>query len=589
MTAKKKELILKGIPASPGINIGKAFLFGREQYVIPRRSIREEQISSEVKRFKDALLETKNEIMEIKKRISEEMGLEHGQIFSAHLLVIDDSMLIEEVVSRLKKDRLSIEYIFQDVIRRYIKVFLEMDDEYLKERISDINDVGRRILKNLIGAKEDVLSNLKEKVVVVAYDLSPSDTATMHKRNVTAFATDIGGRTSHTAIMAKSLEIPAVVGLESLTKKVESGDTIIIDGTHGIVVLNPSAKTLKKYEVDRERIVAIEKHLLELKDLPSVTLDGKAIELAANIEVPEDVLSVIAHGAAGIGLYRTEFFYMNRKDIPTEEEQFKAYSAVAKRIKPDSVIIRTLDIGGDKFLSQLDVPQQMNPFLGWRAIRFCLARPDIFKSQLRAILRASSYGKLKMMYPMISGVEELRQANAMLEDVKKDLKKESIPYDEAMEVGAMIEVPSAAITSDILAKEVDFFSIGTNDLIQYSLAVDRVNEKIAYLYEPAHPAVLRLIKTVIESAHNAGIWVGMCGEMAGDIAMTLILLGLGLDEFSTSPIAIPEIKRIIRSVTLRQAKEIAQESMLLSTGKDVEKYAKSRLKEIVPDLALEVE
>lgn len=589
MTTKKKELVLKGIPASPGINIGKAFLFGREQYVIPRRGIREEQVSDEVKRFKDALMQTKGEILEIKKRISEEMGAEHGQIFSAHLLVIDDSMLIEEVVSRLKKDKLSIEYIFQDVMRRYIKVFLEMDDEYLKERISDINDVGRRILKNLIGAKEDVLSNLKEKVIVVAYDLSPSDTATMHKKNVTAFATDIGGRTSHTAIMAKSLEIPAVVGLESLTKKVETGDIIIVDGTHGIVVLNPSAKTLKKYEVDRERIEAIEKHLLELKDLPCVTLDGRTIELAANIEVPEDVPSVIAHGAAGIGLYRTEFFYMNRKDIPTEEEQFKAYSAVAKRIKPGSVIIRTLDIGGDKFLSQLDVPQQMNPFLGWRAIRFCLARPDIFKSQLRAILRASSYGKLKMMYPMISGVEELRQANAMLEDVKKDLKKESIPFDEAIEVGAMIEVPSAAITSDILAKEVDFFSIGTNDLIQYSLAVDRVNEKIAYLYEPAHPAVLRLIKNVIESAHNAGIWVGMCGEMAGDIVMTLILLGLGLDEFSASPIAIPEIKRIIRSVTLRQAKEIAQESMLLSTGKEVEKYAKKRLTEIVPDLAPEVD
>ena len=589
MATKKKELVLKGIPASPGITIGKVFLFGREQYVIPRRTIRDDLILSEIKRFKDSLIQTKNEILEIKKRISEEMGAEHGQIFSAHLLVIDDNMLIEEVVSRLRKDKLSVEYIFQDVMRRYIKVFLEMDDEYLKERISDINDVGRRVLKNLIGVKEDVLSNLKEKVVVVAYDLSPSDTATMHKRNVTAFATDIGGRTSHTAIMAKSLEIPAVVGLETLTKKVETGDAIIVDGTHGLVVLNPSPKTLKKYEVDRERIVAVEKHLLELKDLPSVTLDGKTIELAANIEVPEDVPSVIAHGATGIGLYRTEFFYMNRRDIPTEEEQFKAYSAVAKRIKPDSVIIRTLDIGGDKFLSQLDVPQQMNPFLGWRAIRFCLARPDIFKAQLRAILRASAYGKLKMMYPMISGVEELKQANAMLEDVKKDLKKESIQFDEAMEVGAMIEVPSAALTSDILAKEVDFFSIGTNDLIQYSLAVDRVNEKIAYLYEPSHPAILRLIKTIIDNAHNAGIWVGMCGEMAGDISMTLVLLGLGLDEFSASPIAIPELKRIIRSVTLRQAKEIAQESMLLATGKEVEEFAKSKIKEIVPDLALEVE
>jgi len=589
MTTKKKELILRGIPASPGIATGKAFLFGREQYVIPRRPIRDEQIPNEIKRFKDSLVQTKIEINEIKKKISEEMGDQHGQIFSAHLLVIDDSMLIEEVIARLKKDKLSIEYIFQDVMRRYIKVFLEMDDEYLRERISDINDVGRRILRNLIGAKEDVLTNLKEKVVVVAYDLSPSDTATMHKRNVTAFATDIGGRTSHTAIMAKSLEIPAVVGIEVLTKRVETGDVIIIDGTHGIVVLNPSAKTLKKYETDKERLAVMSKHLQDMKDLPCVTLDGKSIELAANIEVPEDVPSVIAHGASGIGLYRTEFFYMNRKDVPTEEEQFKAYSAVAKRIKPNSVIIRTLDIGGDKFLSQLEVPQQMNPFLGWRAIRFCLARPDIFKAQLRAILRASAHGKIKIMYPMISGVEELKQANSILDEVKKDLKKESLPFDENIEVGAMIEVPSAAITSDILAKEVDFFSIGTNDLIQYSLAVDRVNEKIAYLYEPAHPAVLRLIKMVIENAHNAGIWVGMCGEMAGDISMTLVLLGLGLDEFSASPIAIPELKKIIRAVTLRQAKEIAQESMLLSTGKDVEKYAKKKLKEIVPDLALEVE
>lgn len=586
---KKKEIVMKGIPASPGIISGKVFLFGREQYTISRRNIKDDQVAGEIKRFKDALVQTKNEILEIKKRISEEMGTEHAQIFSAHLLVIDDSMLIEEVVSKLKKEKLSIEYIFHDVLRKYIKVFSEMDDEYLKERISDINDVGRRILKNLIGAKEDILSNLKEKVVVVAYDLSPSDTATMHKKNVKGFATDIGGRTSHTAIMAKSLEIPAVVGLETLTKKVESGDAIIIDGTHGIVIINPSAKTLKKYEMDRERLVAFEKHLLDMKNLPCVTLDGRKIRLAANIEVPEDVSSVLAHGAEGIGLYRTEYIYMNRKDLPTEEEQFKAYSAVVKKIKPHEVIIRTIDLGGDKFLSQLDVPQQMNPFLGWRAIRFCLARPDIFKTQLRAILRASAYGNLKVMYPMISGLEELKQANAILEEVKRDLKKASIAYDEEIEVGAMIEVPSAALTSDILAHEVDFFSIGTNDLIQYSLAVDRVNEKIAYLYEPAHPAVLRLIKSVIENGHNSGVWVGMCGEMAGDIAMTIVLLGLGLDEFSTSPIAIPEIKRIIRSVTMAQARDIAREAISLPTGKEVEKYARKKLKEKVPDLAIEVE
>jgi phosphotransferase system enzyme I (PtsI) len=388
--------------------------------------------------------------------------------------------------------------------------------------------------------------------------------------------------------MAKSLEIPAVVGLELVTKKIESGSEIIVDGTRGVVVINPSSATLKRYEADRRKMVTLERHLLELKDLPPETLDGRRVRLAANIEVAEDVPSIIAHGCEGIGLYRTEYFYMNRKDLPTEEEQFRAYSAVAKKIKPHSITVRTLDIGGDKFLSQLEIPHEMNPFLGWRAIRFCLAKPDIFKTQLRAILRASMYGKVKLMYPMISGLEELRQANTILDEVKQDLKKDSIPFDEEIEVGAMIEVPSAALTSDILAREVDFFSIGTNDLIQYALAVDRVNEKIAYLYEPAHPAVLMLIHSIIDNGHRAGIWVGMCGEMAGDITMTLILLGLGLDEFSTSPIATQELKRIIRSVTMDQAKEIARDALKLPTGREVDRFAKKKLKEFVPDISIEI-
>lgn len=586
---KEKELTLRGIPAAPGIVAGKALLLDREQYVIPKRSVKDDQISGEIKHFKDALVQTKQEILDIKKRISEELSSEHGQIFSAHLLVIEDSMLIEEVIAKIKKDKLSAEYVFQDVLKKYIKVFSEMDDEYLKERISDINDIGKRILKNLIGAREDPLSTLKDKAIIISYDLSPSDTATMHKKNVIGFATDIGSRTSHTAIMAKSLEIPAVVGLETVTKEIKNGDTVIVDGTHGIVIVNPAPTTLKHYESNRKKLVAVEKHLMEMKDLPCETKDGKKIELMANIELHEEVYSVIAHGAEGIGLYRTEYFYMNRKDLPTEEEQFKAYSAVAKKVKPYTVIIRTLDLGGDKFLSQLEIPQEMNPFMGWRAIRFCLARPDIFKTQMRAILRASSFGKLKMMYPMISGLEELQQANAILEDVKRELRKEGTAFDENMQVGAMIEVPSAALTADILAREADFFSIGTNDLIQYSLAVDRVNEKIAYLYEPAHPAVLLLIKNIIEAGHRAGIWVGMCGEMAGDISMTLVLLGFGLDEFSTSPIAIPELKKIIRSVTMEQAKEIAQQAITLSTGKEVERFAKRKLKEMVPDLAIEIE
>ena len=586
---REKELVLRGIPAAPGIVTGKILLLDREQYVIPRRSLKDDQISSEIKRFRGALVQTKQEIMEIKKRISEELSMEHGQIFSAHLLVIEDSMLIEEVIDKIKNDKLSAEYVFQDVLKKYIKVFSEMDDEYLKGRISDINDIGKRILRNLIGAREDALSTLRDKVIVISYDLSPSDTATMHKKNVIGFATDIGSRTSHTAIMAKSLEIPAVVGLETVTKEVQNGDTVIVDGTHGVVVINPTPAAIKHYESSRKKLIAFGKHLLDMKDMPCETLDGRKIELMANIELHDEVSSVIAHGAEGIGLYRTEYFYMNRKDLPTEEEQFNEYSAVARKIKPYTVIIRTLDLGGDKFLSQLEIPQEMNPFMGWRAIRFCLARPDIFKTQLRAILRASAFGKLKMMYPMISGIEELKQANAILEETRKELRKESILFDENMEVGAMIEVPSAALTADILAREADFFSIGTNDLIQYSLAVDRVNEKIAYLYEPAHPAVLLLVKNVIEAGHRSGIWVGMCGEMSGDIVMTLILLGFGLDEFSTSPMAIPELKKIIRSVTMEQAKEIAQQAMTLSTGKEIEKFARRKLKEIVPDLAIEVE
>src|SRR3989338_6197245 len=449
------ETILKGIPASPGIIIGKAYLVDSEDITVSRRKITDDDLPEEINRLQEALLRTRAEILKIKEKISKEMGAEHGEIFSAHLLVLEDTMLIEEVIAKMKKERVGVEYVFLDVLRKYIKTFSQMDDEYLKERISDINDVGKRILRNLLGAKQISLADLKEEVIIVAYDLSPSDTAVMHKKNVIGFVTDIGGRTSHTAIMAKSLEIPAVVGLEIVTRKVEGGDILIVDGTHGIVIVNPSPKTLKKYELDREKFVAFERHLLELKDLPCVTLDGKKIELAANIEVPEDVPSVIAHGAEGIGLYRTEYFYMNRKDLPTEDEQFKAYSAVAKRVKPNSVIVRTLDLGGDKFLSQLEVPHEMNPFLGWRAIRFCLARPDIFKIQFRAILRASMYGKLKIMYPMISGLDELRQANAILEEVKDSLRKESIPFDENIEVGAMIEVPSAALISDILAKEAD--------------------------------------------------------------------------------------------------------------------------------------
>ena len=582
------EVRMKGIAAAPGIAIGKAYLLDSEEFVVPRRRIKPEEVEDEIAKFSRCLAETRRELLAIKNKISEAMGSEHAEIFSAHLLVIEDPILINEVISKIEKENLSAESIFLDVMKKYINALSKTNDEYLRERVSDINDVGKRVLRNLLGTKRESIENLKEKVIIISYDLSPSDTAMLHKKNVIAFATDIGGRTSHTAIMAKSLAIPAIVGLEVVTSKVENGDMLIVDGTHGVIIVNPSEETLVKYEGDRQRFVQFEKDLDSLKELSCETLDGKKIALAANIELSDDVPSVLEYNADGIGLYRTEYFYMNRQGLPTEEEHYQAYKAVAERIYPKVVVIRTLDLGGDKFISPLQIPKEMNPFMGWRAIRFCLARPDIFKVQLKAILRASENGNLKIMYPMISGVEELKKANVFLNECKRELKDKNVKFDENIKVGAMIEVPSAAITSDVLAEEVDFFSIGTNDLIQYALAVDRVNEKIAYLYEPAHPAVLRLIKMVIDNGHSKNIWVAMCGEMAGDPLLTIILIGLGLDEFSTSPINLLEVKRIIRAVSYKQAKKIADQALKLSSSREIEDFAREKLKKYVPDIEMNV-
>lgn len=576
--------MLKGIPASPGVAIGRAFLFDAGQFIVSEKDISERAVPKEIARFEEALIKTRAELLAIQKKINQEMGSKHGEIFNAHLLVLEDRMLIEEVIGRLKKERKCVEYIFTKVIEKYIKVFTKMNDEYLRERISDIDDVRKRILKNLTGAEEKSLSSLTQKVIVVAYDISPSDTATMHKQNVLGFITDIGGRTSHTAIMAKSLEIPAVVGLEKATGRIQSGDMLIVDGTAGLVIINPAPDVLKKYQAKKVQFVEFEKTLVDFKDKPAETLDGHRVEISANIELPTEVDSVISHGAEGIGLYRTEFLYMNKSALPDEEEQFEAYKNVVMKFPENPVIIRTLDLGGDKFLSQLKVPHEMNPFLGWRAIRFCLAKPEIFKVQLRAILRASAFGHVKIMFPMISGVEELRQAIKLLEEARQELRSKNVTFNDDMEAGAMIEIPSAALTCDFLAKEVDFFSIGTNDLIQYSLAIDRANEKIAYLYKPSHPAVIRLIKNIIDAGHREKIWVGMCGEMAGELGFVLILLGLGLDEFSMSPAAVPEMKYIIRSVSFKEAREIAEKALSFSTAGEVEDFANQNIKRIVPAL-----
>lgn len=574
-----------GIPVSPGVAIGRAFVLRAEDFqAIARQKLGEDQIPREIARFEDALTRTRADILGIRKKLSSEIGREHSDIFMAHLLVLEDRSLIEDVINTIKEKKVNAEYAFSTVIQKYFHAFSQIDDEYLKERVSDIRDISRRLIENLIGKEKSPLTNLAEKTIVVAHDLSPSDTAMMDKQKVIAFVTDIGGPTSHTAIMARSMEIPAVVGLDRISHEVTTGDTIIVDGNHGVIIVNPDAKSLAAFTLEEKRFDALVLELDKLKNLPAETPDKHRIALTANIEFPDEIPSVLAHGASGIGLYRTEYFFMNRTDLPTEDEQYDAYRLVAEKMSPHPVVVRTLDLGGDKFLSSLEVPHEMNPFLGWRAIRFCLARVDVFKTQLRAVLRASVHGNLKMMYPMISNLTELKRANEILEECRKELKREGTSFDTNMQIGAMIEIPSAALTSAALAEEVDFFSIGTNDLIQYTLAVDRVNEKIAYLYEPTHPAILRLIKEVIVNGHKNKVWVGTCGEMSGDPAIAILLVGLGIDQISTSPLLLPKVKKAVRLVPYKLAKEVAEKSLEFSTGAEVQQYMKQKLQKSLKGL-----
>jgi phosphotransferase system enzyme I (PtsI) len=583
-TAKIQPVSLKGIPASPGIAIGHAFIMdGNRAAAIAKEFVDPEEVPQQINRFEEALAKTRQEIVDVQKKIQQELGGEQAEIFNAHLMVLEDRTFIEEVIGRIKSEHLCCEYVVSTVLKKYIDAFSQIEDEYMRERTADVEDVGHRILRHLTGKQRQSPAELQKPVIVVAHDLSPSDTASMDRDHVLGFVTAIGGPTSHTAIMAKSIEIPAVVGVDKAIDLIRADDLVIVDGTSGRIIINPEPSTLDHYRELREKLRTLDEELLRSRDLPAETPDGHRVQLCANIELAGEIPSVMAHGADGIGLYRTEFFYLNRKDLPTEEEQYEAYRQVASSMAPHPVTIRSIDLGGDKFISALRIPREINPFMGQRAIRFCLARPDLFKVQLRAILRASVHGKIKLMYPMISGLDELRSANAILDEAKKELTAEKQPFDEKMEVGAMIEVPSAAMILDLLAKEVSFFSIGTNDLIQYSLAVDRVNEKIAYLYEPAHPAVLRLIRQIIQVAHENNVWVGMCGEMAGEPAFALLLLGMGLDGFSTSPVNIPRVKQVIRSVPTYRAKEVVKEVFRLATGKEIEAYVRTRLCEFVPD------
>jgi phosphotransferase system enzyme I (PtsI) len=570
---------IQGIAASPGYAIGKAFVYQETPISIPCNTIPVEQIPSELERFTQAVQEAKQEITKLRDKTERDMGTEHADIFSAHLLVLEDPELTQAIQTHIESERCNVEAAVQTVIQNYVHLFEQMDNEYMRERAADIRDVGARLIRKLLGIQTVSLAELDEDVIVVAHDLTPSDTAQLNQ-HVLGFVTQIGGRTSHSAIMARSLEIPAVVGAGAISDEaIENGTMLILDGNTGELILNPTPEQIADYENRRLEYEQKRAELRLLIEAPSVTTDGHRVELVANIGTPKDAQTALAYGAEGVGLYRTEFLYMDRDALPTEEEQYAAYKEVLEAFGQRPVVIRTLDIGGDKELPFLQLPKESNPFLGYRAIRLCLDRTDLFKTQLRAILRATPYGNAKIMFPMISSVEELRAAKQILQEAKEELIQEGLevgPY----EVGMMIEVPSAAVIADLLADEVDFFSIGTNDLIQYTMAVDRMNEKISYLYQPFHPALLRLVKTVIDAAHRKGKWVGMCGEMAGDELAIPLLLGLGLDEFSMGASSILRARALVRKLSRQQAKKWAEHVLTLKTVEEIRQYMEEKVKSL---------
>ena len=561
----------KGTGASPGIALGKALVIEHSELVIEKRAI--DNIEEEVQKLQNAVKVSKEELTKVKEKALLELGEHEAQIFEAHLLVLEDPELIDSAISKIRDEKVNADYALNEIKEMFVAMFESMDNEYMRERAADIKDVTNRVLRHILGIKVVDLAGLDEEVVLIAHDLTPSDTATMNKSMVLGFLTDIGGRTSHTAIMARTLEIAAVVGLNDITKKVKDGDYIVFNGDTGEVIVNPDEEIIAKYASLKSEFEEYRKSLELLKGKASTTTDGRHVELAGNIGSPNDIEGLIKNDAEGVGLYRTEFLYMDKEDaFPTEEEQYEAYKAVLEGMDNKPIVIRTLDIGGDKELPYFEMEPEMNPFLGYRAIRLCLDKKDIFKTQLRALYRASVHGKLRIMFPMISSLEELLDAKEVIKEVLKELDEENIAYSKDVEVGMMIEIPSAAVISDVLAKHVDFFSIGTNDLIQYTCAVDRMNQKISHLYNQFNPAVLRLIKMVIDNAHKEGKWVGMCGESAGDQRMTPILLGFGLDEFSMSPISILPARKLITSLSYADMQKFADEILSMGTAKEIKEY-----------------
>ena len=567
MSGDNKEIRFRGAGVSPGLARAVIHVVRDDLDNVVRYHIEPSQIGNEIARFEAALVQTRVQILEMQQKIAEAIGAKDAAIFDAHLLVVEDRTLIDEVLRRLEAERCNVEWVFQEVASNYAETLSKIDDPYLRERAVDMQDVTRRIVRNLQGKAPKPVFSTAEPHILVAHNLTPSDAASMDRQLVLGIATDLGSRTSHTAIIARSLNIPAVVGLHDATEKLESGQHVLLDGYTGLLIVDPTAETLSYYGEIEIRKGQVTKELKQLRETTSTTNDGHHIVLSANIELPGDVDAVAENGAEGIGLYRTEFLFVNRDTLPSEEEQYETYRKVAEQVKPNPLIIRTFDLGGDKLaVGAVDVGDELNPFLGWRAIRFCLENIDIFKTQLRAILRASAVGNVKIMFPMISGLEELRHAKAVLDECRNEVGEKK---SGKMEVGAMIEIPSAAISADSLAREVDFFSIGTNDLIQYTIAVDRVNERIAHLYEPTHPAVLRLLKMIADAAHTNDIWVGVCGEMARDVATIPILVGLGMDELSVGATSVPRVKMAVRSLAMPECQQLVNEVLRLQTSSEI--------------------
>lgn len=560
--------MVSGISVSPGIAFGKALLLKEEPIIISQKSISAEQIDAEIRRFTDGRDKASVQLNAIKELAEKNLGADKADIFEGHIMLLEDEELENEIVDIIKSKKTA-DYAVNHVIEEQAIALEGLDDEYLKERAADVRDIGKRLLKNILGMPIVDLSAISEPVILVAKDLTPSETAQLNLKNVLGFITDIGGRTSHTSIMARSLEIPAIVGTVNATESIKSGDYLILDAVNNQIYFQPSDDDIERMKEVRDDYLAEKAELAKLKDLPAITLDGHQVEVCANIGTVRDMPGAERNGAEGVGLYRTEFLFMDRDSLPTEEEQFRAYKDVAQAMPDEAIIVRTMDIGGDKDLPYMNLPKEENPFLGWRAIRICFDRREILDTQLRAILRASVFGKLRIMFPMVISVEEVRELNKIVAEMKQQLRDEQKPFDETIEVGIMVETPAAAVNARHIAKEVDFFSIGTNDLTQYTLAVDRGNELISHLYNPMSPAVLNLIKQVIDASHAEGKWTGMCGELAGDERATLLLLGMGLDEFSMSPIAIPRIKKLIRNTHYEDAKTLAELALTQPTATEL--------------------